>query len=220
MSFLATTNGVCLPDGHRYVGLIAILQDEPEREAFIQAIEAADSRAMSVASFLGTSMVIEARYGPDGVGDLDLFIAKARTRHLARAGSPALLQCAARFTSARAVVVTTNKSRSRTTFRSARRREIAHSSMSRGGDGSRSKSVSSPTSGMANACSTNASGCNSPTLSSLARERSASRSASAASGALDSAESTVSCNGSAQAFSRWIVREVLHSVSGTNSPSA
>ena len=33
---------------------------------------------MSVASFLEASMVIEARYGPDGVRDLDLFIAKAR----------------------------------------------------------------------------------------------------------------------------------------------
>lgn len=58
--------------------LIAILQDEPERKAFSQAIEAADSRAMSVASFLEASMVIEARYGPDGVRDLDLFIAKAQ----------------------------------------------------------------------------------------------------------------------------------------------
>ena len=58
--------------------LIAILQDEPERKRFIQAIEAADSRTISVASFLEASMVIEARYGPDGVRDLDLFIAKAR----------------------------------------------------------------------------------------------------------------------------------------------
>lgn len=58
--------------------LIAILQDEPERKAFIQAIEAADTRALSVVSFVEASMVIDARYGPDGLRDLDLFIAKAR----------------------------------------------------------------------------------------------------------------------------------------------
>ena len=57
--------------------LIAILQDEPERKAFNEAIEAAERCAMSVASFVEASMVVEARYGPDGVRDLDLFIAKA-----------------------------------------------------------------------------------------------------------------------------------------------
>ena len=58
--------------------VIAILQDEPERKAFIQVIDAADTRAMSVASFVEASMVVDARYGPDGVRDLDLLIAKAR----------------------------------------------------------------------------------------------------------------------------------------------
>ena len=57
--------------------LIAILQDEPERRAFNEAIEAAERRVVSVASFVEASMVVEARYGPDGVRDLDLFIAKA-----------------------------------------------------------------------------------------------------------------------------------------------
>ena len=57
--------------------LIAILQDEPERRAFNDAIEAADRRAMSVASFVEASMVVETRFGPDGVRALDLFIAKA-----------------------------------------------------------------------------------------------------------------------------------------------
>ena len=57
--------------------LIAILQDEPERRGFNEAIEAAERRAMSVASFVEASMVVEARYGPDGVRDLDLFITKA-----------------------------------------------------------------------------------------------------------------------------------------------
>lgn len=57
--------------------LIAILQDEPERRAFNEAIEAADRRAMSVASFVEASMIVETRFGPDGVRSLDLFIAKA-----------------------------------------------------------------------------------------------------------------------------------------------
>ena len=57
--------------------LVAILQDEPERRSFNRAIEAADRRAMSVASFVETSIVIESRIGPDGIRALDLFIAKA-----------------------------------------------------------------------------------------------------------------------------------------------
>ena len=57
--------------------LLAILQGEPERHAFIEAIDAADSRHMSVATFLETSIVIEARYGAEGVRDLDHFIGLA-----------------------------------------------------------------------------------------------------------------------------------------------
>ena len=57
--------------------LVAILGDEPERGAFNRAIEAADTRNLSVASFLEASMVIESRHGPDGLRDLDLLIAKA-----------------------------------------------------------------------------------------------------------------------------------------------
>ena len=57
--------------------LVAILQDEPQRRVFNEAIEAAERRAMSVASFVEASMIIETRYGPDGVRDLDLLIAKA-----------------------------------------------------------------------------------------------------------------------------------------------
>lgn len=57
--------------------LVAILQDEPERGAFNKAIEAADRRSMSVVSFVEASMILEARFGPDGVRALDLVIAKA-----------------------------------------------------------------------------------------------------------------------------------------------
>ena len=58
--------------------LIAILRDEPERRVLNEAIEAAETCAMSTATFLETSMVIESRYGPDGTRDLDLLISKAR----------------------------------------------------------------------------------------------------------------------------------------------
>ena len=57
--------------------LVAILQDEPERSSFNRAIEASDRRAMSVVSFVETSMIIESRFSADGIRDLDLFIAKA-----------------------------------------------------------------------------------------------------------------------------------------------
>ncbi len=75
--------------------LLAILQNEPERRKFNEAIEAAETRSMSTASFLETSMIVESRYGADGVRDLDLLIAKAKVSlvpvdedqaHLARQG--------------------------------------------------------------------------------------------------------------------------------------
>jgi ribonuclease VapC len=58
--------------------LLAILQDEPERRAFNEAIEAADARSLSAATFVETSIVIEARYGAEGLRDLDLLIDRAR----------------------------------------------------------------------------------------------------------------------------------------------
>lgn len=58
--------------------ILAILQDEPERRKFNEAIEAAETRSLSTASFVECSMILESRYGADGVRDLDLFIAKAQ----------------------------------------------------------------------------------------------------------------------------------------------
>lgn len=58
--------------------ILAILQNEPERRKFNEAIESADSRSISTASFVETSMILESRYGADGVRDLDLLIAKAQ----------------------------------------------------------------------------------------------------------------------------------------------
>ena len=75
--------------------VVAILQNEPERRKFNEAIEEAEVRSFSTASYLETSMILESRYGADGVRDLDLFIAKAKVSlvpidedqaHLARRG--------------------------------------------------------------------------------------------------------------------------------------
>lgn len=57
--------------------ILAILQQEPERRKFLEAIEDADSIRMSVANFVETSIVIESRYGAEGLRDLDRFIARA-----------------------------------------------------------------------------------------------------------------------------------------------
>ena len=57
--------------------LLAILFDEPERRRFNEAIEAAESRVMSAATFVETSIVIEARLGAEGLRDLDLFVERA-----------------------------------------------------------------------------------------------------------------------------------------------
>lgn len=55
--------------------LLAIRQGEPERRSFNAAIEAA--AFMSTAAFVEAAIVIGARYGGDGLRDLDLFLAKA-----------------------------------------------------------------------------------------------------------------------------------------------
>jgi len=57
--------------------VLAILQDEPERRAFNEAIEVADSRSLSIASLVEASIVIEARYGAEGVRHLDQFLDRA-----------------------------------------------------------------------------------------------------------------------------------------------
>jgi ribonuclease VapC len=57
--------------------VLAILQREPERRRFLEAIESADSIRMSVASFVEASIVIESRYGAEGLMDLDRFVSRA-----------------------------------------------------------------------------------------------------------------------------------------------
>ena len=57
--------------------LLAILQDESERRLFNEAIEAADCRMMSVASWVETSIVVERRFGAERLAGLNLFVDRA-----------------------------------------------------------------------------------------------------------------------------------------------
>lgn len=54
--------------------VLAILQNEAERHAFNEAIAAAEQCSLSAASLVELSIVMEARFGADGQGDLDLFL--------------------------------------------------------------------------------------------------------------------------------------------------
>ena len=51
--------------------ILSILQNEPERRSFNEAIQSAEFRLLSAASLLEVSIVLEARFGADGQGDLD-----------------------------------------------------------------------------------------------------------------------------------------------------
>jgi ribonuclease VapC len=57
--------------------VLAILQDESERAAFVALIEAAPRRLMSAVSVLEAAMVLEGRRGDDAGTDLDLFLQRA-----------------------------------------------------------------------------------------------------------------------------------------------
>jgi len=57
--------------------VLAVLLDEPEARAFIEAIDRDPARTMSVASFVECSIVLDTRFGADGVRNLDLFVARA-----------------------------------------------------------------------------------------------------------------------------------------------
>jgi ribonuclease VapC len=62
--------------------LVAILLDEPERRRFNEAIEAAPWCRISTATLVEASIVFEARFGVDGIRDLDLFIAAAAVQSM------------------------------------------------------------------------------------------------------------------------------------------
>jgi ribonuclease VapC len=57
--------------------LVAILTNEPELRQYAQTIDEAESKLLSVASFVEASIVLEKRSGAEGVRDLDLFIKRS-----------------------------------------------------------------------------------------------------------------------------------------------
>jgi ribonuclease VapC len=57
--------------------VVAILTGEPEGRSFIDAIEAADVRLISAASFVEASIILDVRYGAEGMRYLDLFLDRA-----------------------------------------------------------------------------------------------------------------------------------------------
>jgi ribonuclease VapC len=57
--------------------IIAILNDEPERRVFNEAIERSDACLISTASFVEASIVIDNNRDYDGLRDFDLFIMSA-----------------------------------------------------------------------------------------------------------------------------------------------
>lgn len=56
---------------------VAILQEEPETTGFLALIETAPTRLMSAANYLEAAIIIEDRFGYDGIRDLKLFLAEA-----------------------------------------------------------------------------------------------------------------------------------------------
>lgn len=57
--------------------VLAILQNEPERDMFIRSIVDAPIRRMSVASYVEAGIVLESRFGSAGTHQLILFVSRA-----------------------------------------------------------------------------------------------------------------------------------------------
>jgi hypothetical protein len=62
--------------------LIAILLGEPERDRLVELLAEADDPLISAATLVEASIVMLAKTGPDGVGDLDDLLAAATNRPL------------------------------------------------------------------------------------------------------------------------------------------
>lgn len=71
--------------------LLAVLFDEPEREAFIALLGGADDALISAATLLEASIVMQARTGDEGVADLDELLSAAAVRCVAVDQTQALL---------------------------------------------------------------------------------------------------------------------------------
>ncbi|WP_295881858.1 type II toxin-antitoxin system VapC family toxin [uncultured Thiohalocapsa sp.] len=75
--------------------LVAILQDEPERHRFNEAIEQAPNRLLSAANLVEISIVVESRYGAEGIRELDLFLRTAQVETVSVDPAQALAACEA-----------------------------------------------------------------------------------------------------------------------------
>ena len=60
--------------------LLAVLLDEPERAGFVHALATAPTLAISAATLLEASIVVEARRGESGGRELDLLVHRSQTR--------------------------------------------------------------------------------------------------------------------------------------------
>lgn len=60
--------------------IIAIMQDEPERQMYIEVISSVNYRNLSGVSFVETSLVLVSRYGAKAMQEIDDFIGKAQIR--------------------------------------------------------------------------------------------------------------------------------------------
>ena len=63
--------------------LLAVLLDEPERDRFIALLADAEDPLISAATLVEASIVMQAKTGDDGVGDLDELLAAAAVRCVA-----------------------------------------------------------------------------------------------------------------------------------------
>jgi ribonuclease VapC len=63
--------------------LVAVLFDEPERERFIALLADAEDALISAATLVEATIVMQAKTGDDGVGDLDELLAAAAVRCVA-----------------------------------------------------------------------------------------------------------------------------------------
>ena len=62
---------------------LAILQDEPDRRSFTEAVAAAATRRTSAATLLEASMVMQSRFGAEGIQRLDMLLESARIEVMA-----------------------------------------------------------------------------------------------------------------------------------------
>ncbi len=75
--------------------LVAVLFDEPERDAFIGKIAAAPNRLISVGTLIESSIVVESRRGEVAGRELDLFLHRADVQSVAVNEEQAVLARAA-----------------------------------------------------------------------------------------------------------------------------